>query len=417
MAFWPLFFGLGMIGLNVGMQSSLLGVRASMENFNDISTGLMMSGYYAGFFVGAIYIPGIITKVGHIRTFGAFGSLVSAAILIQAHYVDPWTWTLMRLITGFSIMAICLVAESWLNADSDNTSRGALLSLYTLVIYAGSGMGQFCLNLGDPGGYELFVLISVIASLSLIPILLTATRSPSFSAPDKIKIATLYRLAPLGIIGGLLNNIINAMLLGMGAVYASKIGLPLAQISLFMAVMLFSGVLLLWPIGKISDRVDRRIVILICALVGGSISTIAAMFDISQGWPLLLAIGLIGGFCLPIYSLCIAHTNDYLTPEQTVSAAATMLLVAGIGLASGPLLTAYCMQWLGPEGFFWGLAIPCAILAVITAWRIVKRAPVSEEMRSEITVCAPASVAPALEPQFVESEEETEVATPDHPRL
>jgi len=409
LSFWPLFFGLGMIGLNSGMQSSLLGIRASLENFNDISTGLMMSSYFAGYFIGAIYIPGIIIKVGHIRTFGAFGSLVSTAILVHAYFVDPWTWSLMRFITGISMMAIYLVAESWLNADSTNETRGMILSFYTLIVYAGCGMGQFFLNLGNPAGYELFVIISIIASLSMIPILLTATRTPSFSVPDKIRVVDLYKVAPLGVLGSLFNNCINAMLLGMGAVYATKIGLTLPQTSLFMAIMLFSGVLLLWPIGKISDRIDRRIMIFTCSLIGTSCAVIGALFCTANGPLLLLVIALIGGFCLPLYSLCIAHTNDYLSPEQTVSAAATILLIAGIGLVTGPIVTATFMKFFGSQGFFWSLALPCGAIVVITAWRIFKRAPATDDMRSELTICAPASVVPVMELQTTDANEDPDV--------
>jgi len=377
MSFWPLFFGLGMIGFNIGMQNSLLGIRASMENFSIMSTGLMMSGYFAGYFAGAIYIPNIIAKVGHIRTFGAFGSVTSMVILIHAYFVDPFVWTLMRFISGVSMMAIFLVAESWLNADSSNNIRGTVLSLYVMVLYAGYGSSQFCLNLGNPAESELFVMISIVASLSMIPMLLKQTHTPCFSVVDKIKIVELYKISPLGVLGNLFNNVINSMLLAMGAVFASQIGLSLSDISLFMAAMLFSGVLFLWPIGKLSDLVDRRIIIFACALLGAVCAVIGALYCHTNSALLFVIIALLGGFCLPIYSLCLAHMNDSLSPEQFVSAGATMSLVAGVGLVSGPFLTALFLRVLGSQGFFWGITAPCGVLTLFTAWRICRYPPVS----------------------------------------
>ncbi len=397
---WPLFLGLGLIGLGVGMQGSLLGVRAALERFDTTVTGLIMSGYYIGFFVGSLRVPEIIKRVGHIRTFGALASLASTAILVHAVYINPWVWTAMRFVTGFSIIGIWLVAESWLNAESTNQTRGSLLSFYMLVVFMGIGGGQFLLNLGNPTSYELFTLISILVSLAVIPILVTATKAPPFHAPQTVKIKQLYALAPLGTVGSLLINGCYAMIFGMGAVYATEIGLSVREVSLFMGALIFSGVLFQWPVGKISDRMDRRLIIIGCSLLAALCAVVAALNGGEGSWPLFLLAALFGGFCLPLYSLCAAHTNDYLASDQMVAANATLLLVGGIGAVVGPLFTAFFMKQFGPQGFFWSLALPCGGTGVFAAWRITRRAPAPVEERSEFVIRAPTPIGATLDAEL-----------------
>ena len=401
---WPLFLGIGLIGLGVGMQGSLLGVRASLEGFDTTITGLIMSGYYIGFFVGSICVPAIIKQVGHIRTFGAMASMASTAILVHAVYVNPWVWMAMRFVTGFSIIGIWLVAESWLNAESTNQTRGSLLSFYMLVVFLGIGGGQFLLNLGDPKSYELFTLISILVSLAVIPILITATKAPQFHAPKAVKIKQLYALVPLGVVGSFLINGCYAMIFGMGAVYATEIGMSVREVTLFMGSLIFSGVLFQWPIGKYSDRVDRRLVIIGCSLFATLSAVVAALSGVDGSWLLFLFASLYGGFCLPLYSLCSAHVNDNLSADQMVAANATLLLVGGLGSVGGPLLSALFMAQLGSQGFFWGLALPSAGIGAFAAWRIQRRAPVSAEERSVYTVRAPTPIGATFDAQI---EEET----------
>ncbi len=401
---WPLFLGLGLIGLGVGMQGSLLGVRAALENFDTAITGMIMSGYYIGFFVGSLRVPAIINRVGHIRTFGALASMASTAILVHAVYINPWVWTAMRFVTGFSIIGIWLVAESWLNAEATNETRGSLLSFYMLVVFFGIGGGQFLLNLGDPTSYELFTLISILVSLAVIPILVTATKAPSFHAPEAVKIKQLYALVPLGFVGSLLINSCYAMIFGMGAVFATEIGLSVREVSLFMGTLIFSGVLFQWPVGKMSDRVDRRLIIIGCSLLAALCAVIAAFTGVESSWSLFLLASLFGGFCLPLYSLCAAHTNDHLSSDQMVGANATLLLVGGVGAVVGPLFTALFMEQLGPKGFFLSMAMPCGGIGAFAAWRITRRGPVPVDERSEFTVRAPTPIGATFDADMLEDD-------------
>lgn len=394
---WPLFFGLALIGLGIGMQGSLLGIRASLENFDALNTGMVMAGYYVGYFAGSLYCPSIIVRVGHIRTFGALASLASAAVLVHAVFVNPWVWAAMRFITGFSVIGIYLVAESWLNAQATNQSRGSILSFYMLVVLLGFGAGQFLLNLGDPASFELFICISLLVSLALIPILLSATRAPDFHAPSAIGIKKLYRLAPLGVVGSLLVNCCYAMIFGMGAVYATDIGLSVREVALFMGTLICSGALWQWPLGKLSDRVDRRIIISSCSLLAALFAGIGALGGSEEIGSLFIIAAFFGGLVLPLYSMCAAHANDFVSSDQTVAANATLMLIGGLGAVAGPLITGLAMYFLGPPGFFWSLVLPCGGIGIFAAWRIGQRPPAPFEERSKYALRSPMLIGILLE--------------------
>lgn len=378
---WPLYLGLAIIGLSMGAQHSLLGVRATLEGFDSLSTGLLMSGYYIGNFSGALLVPRLIKAVGHIRTFGALASLASIAILAHAAFVDPTAWTLMRFTTGFSFIGIFLVAESWINAEATNLNRGTMLSLYSFSVFGGAAAGQFLLELADPTGFELFALISVLISFALIPMLSSPIKSPSYSRPVKINLRELFPLAPLGVVGCTLAICMQSMIFGMGAVYATSAGLTLREVALFMSTFVFSGVVTLYPMGRISDRIDRRIMILICSAGSATCAVLGLLNGGNTSAALFLIAAALGSFSIPIYSLCAAHTNDQLSSEQAVGTAATLLFIGGIGSIAGPLVSAASMKILGNHGFFFSLLFPSVSIALLAFWRILQ--PTSAKVRTQ----------------------------------
>ncbi|WP_324734079.1 MFS transporter [Pseudomonas paeninsulae] len=367
---WPLFFGLGVIGLCIGAQGSLLGIRAELEGFDTLATGLLMSAYYLGFLLGSLRAPAIIQRVGHVRAFGALTALASMTILVHSVIVDPWTWGVMRLLTGFAVSAIYVVAESWLNQAADNRTRGQLLSLYMITMLAGLSGGQFLLNVSDPRSFELFTLISILISLAAIPILVTATPMPAFAAARPVGIVTLYRVAPTGLVGSFLINACYAMALGMGAVYASRMGMRVSEISLFIAVLLIGGMLMQWPLGKLSDRMDRRTVIAGAAFAALIFAVASALVGVSGGVGYLLLALLFGGSCFPLLALYLALTNDQLEADQAVGASSALLLVGGVGASIGPFMVSLAMDSWGPSSFFWSLA---AMAGLMTAHAVYKR--------------------------------------------
>lgn len=394
---WALFLGMGLIMLGNGLQGTLLGVRASIEGFGTSVTGIIMSGYFIGLILGCRFVPRIVGRVGHIRTFGALASLASTSILVQAIFISPGVWWLMRLVTGFAYAGLYVVAESWINEAADNGTRGKLLSVYMLVSLGGLSGGQLLLNLSSPSSFELFVLVSLLISLALIPILLSVARAPQFDLLESISIAQLYRVSPLGVFGMFVSGLIYGAILGMGAVYAADIGLSVKDISLFMGALILGGFLFQYPLGWLSDALGPIKVIMISCLAGVFVC-IGAMFASGEGIVLYTVAAVSGGLAMPLYSLCSVHTNNYLTPTQMVAASGTLVLVSGIGATVGSPLTAFAMDYFGSDAFFGSLGSMLAIVGLFAMWRFFQRPEVVAEEQGDFVVMVSSPMTAALNP-------------------
>ncbi len=400
---WALFLGLGLIMLGNGLQGSLLGLRASIEGFGVASTGLVMSGYYIGLLIGATMVPKFVARVGHIRSFGAMASLASTSILVHVVFVDPWIWWAMRFITGFAYAGLFIVAESWLNDASENETRGQMLSFYMLVTLGGMAGGQFMLNIASPSSYELFVLISVLISMAVIPILLSVSKAPDFNTSESVNVFQLFKVSPLGVAGMAMTGVMLGAMFGMGAVYAANVGLSVREVSFFMGAMVLGGVALQYPIGRLSDVLNRRQVIIATCAGGAVAAFIAAGIGspaVGQGWHLYLAIAVIGGLATPLYALCVAHTNDYLTPGQMVAASSTLVLAVSLGSALGAPLTALAMETLGAHWFFHTIGIAMVSLCLFAIWRSIRRGVVASEEVGDFVIMAPTPMAATLNPDI-----------------
>ena len=373
---WALLLGIALIMLGNGLQGTLLGVRATLEGFGTGVTGLVLTGYFVGFLCGSLIVPRLLANVGHIRVFAALASLASAATLLHTVFVTPLTWGVIRVVTGFCFAGLYVVAESWINDAATNRTRGQLLSVYMIMVFGGMGSGQLLMNLYDPRGFELFVLVSVLISFALIPITLSVGRAPPFEAPESIAARTLFRASPLGVSGAFLIGIAHSALFAMGPVYATEIGLSVEQVSLFVAAALFGGLVLQWPIGWLSDRFDRRKVIVALAWVATGASLVAGAAGAGSYMVLVVSTALLGGMSLPLYSLCGAHINDHLTPRQIVAASATLVLIGGFGLTMGPSLAAAIMQLSGPPGMFWLVTFVHGCIGAFGLYRMIRREPV-----------------------------------------
>lgn len=361
---WALLLGVGLLMLGNGLQGSLLGVRAAEESFGNTVTGLVMSAYFVGFLAGSTLTPRKLRDVGHIRVFAALASITSIAILVHVMFIDPWVWAAMRLMTGFAYAGLYVVTESWLNGHASNHLRGRLLAFYMVISYLGMGGGQLLLNVADPSGILLFLIVSILMSLALVPILLSYTPQPDTSQPEAMNLLRLYRLSPLGTLGCLLTGIANGTVFGMGAVFAANHGLETHQIAAFMGAFILGGALFQWPLGKLSDKTDRQWVILIVAALATAFSLAGLLFDQGASHALTLLGVLLGGTTLTLYSLFLACANDVLTPQQTVSASSSLVLALGIGAILGPLSTGLLMDLLGSAGFLWDLALIHALIVV-----------------------------------------------------
>ena len=370
---WTLLLGIALIMMGNGLQGTLLGLRATLEGFPIATTGLVMTGYYVGFVAGSFVVPKLVKNVGHIRVFAALASIASGAVLLHALLVQPLAWTLFRVITGFCFAGLYVVTESWLNDAATNETRGQLLSVYMVLVFGGMAGGQFLLLLADPRSFELFIAVSLLVSVALVPIALTASRAPRFDLPSNLGWRELYQISPLGVVGALTVGMAHAAFFGMGAVYANQVGLSVEQLSTFMAAVLIGGMAFQWPIGRLSDRFDRRQVITAVTFVS-AFAALAMVLLGESSLPVRLALIVVfGGSSLPLYALCLAHANDHLAPEQIVAASATMVLVSGVGLCIGPLLAGSFMTAAGPPGLFAFIALAHATVGGFALYRMTRR--------------------------------------------
>ena len=383
---WALFTGYGILMIAHGLQGNLLGVRSVIEEFNFIATGTMMSGYFIGYFIGANMVPKLVNKVGHIRVFAAFASMASLSILIHAVFVNPFIWTLGRFLTGFSIVGIFIVVESWLNDRANNRTRGQVLSTYMFITMMGLALGALLLNFSSPERYEPFILISLLLSIALIPILLTKRKPPKFKKIGAIKVKELYKISPFGTVGMFCTGFIHSSLFTLAAVYAATINFTVFEISLLLFLITISGGIFQWPIGYYSDRHDRRISIIGCAFFG---ALFCALLIISSGASLanmylattigmdkimfFVFVTLYAGMAIPMFTLNLAYVNDFIPKEKFVAAGGGLQIIFGLGAMGGPILCSVFMNTYGANGFFVYLFIFHMIIGLFGMYRMTRR--------------------------------------------
>lgn len=352
-----------------GLFSTLIGVRSGAEGYATETVGLIMSAYFGGQIAGVFWCRRVIRQVGHIRAFAAFAASVSVLPLGHAYLVDPWAWAAFRFAGGGSLVGLIMVAESWINERADNANRGQVLSFYMIAYYAALGGGQFLLIVGDPTTASLFVLASALFSIAIVPVALTKTKAPPPVPNVKFSLRDLFRLSPLAVVGTVAAGLTNSSFFGMGPVFATDIGFSLREISWFMGLTIFGGLLLQWPLGRLSDKMDRRRV-----MVGISLLIISGSFGLvftahaEHIWVLAYAV-LFGGGAYTLYPMCAAHANDKLTPEQRVNAAGGLLIIYGLSAAAGPSLAAVVMGNIGPEGLYLQVIVIQVLLILFAAYR------------------------------------------------
>ncbi|WP_372803206.1 MFS transporter [Paracoccus seriniphilus] len=378
---WTLLFGIGLLMMANGLQGSLLGVRAEVEEFDAAVIGFIMAGFFAGLLAGSLWTPRAVRVVGHVRVFAAMSAIASVAILLHSLFVNEIAWWAIRFVTGFCYAGIFVVAESWLNERAPQQTRGQVLALYLAVTFAGMGSGQFLLNLASSRAADLFMLVSVLISLAVVPLLLRATALPSQEAARRVSLRRLASASPLGVFGVFIAGIANGTVFGMGAVFARRAGFSVVDTSLFMALLILGAALLQWPIGKLSDLMDRRKVITGVTIAAAIACVLATgISDIGSAHAAAL-VALTGGLSLSIHSLSLAHTNDYLDAEELVGASSGLVLTLGAGSVLGPIMVGVALALLGPSGFFLWLALCHVALAVFALWRMIRREamPMSEQ--------------------------------------
>ncbi|MCB2087891.1 MAG: MFS transporter [Sphingomonadaceae bacterium] len=366
-----------MIMVGSGFLSTLIAIRLEQDGASALTIGLAATAYFGGQTIGSLQAPKLIARIGHIRAFSVFVSLFSASSLAYAIVTNAALWTMLRFIDGFVMSGVFVCLESWLNRQASPTTRSTILASYMIVLYGGQAGGQFLLNLNDIAPSLPFMLSAILLSLAVLPVALTRMEQPAVEKLAPFSPRRLYSASPLGIVGTIATGGMLGAFYALGAVYVSRTGMGLSQVALFTSIVIAGGVALQWPLGMLSDRLDRRKVILGCfAMV---VALCAALYAVAGLAFATIALGaLFGGFTFALYPLCVAHSNDHLEEDERVGASGGLVLAYSVGALVGPMLGSAGMLLLGPGGLFAMIGAIAFGAFLFGLWRLAQSAPVPE---------------------------------------
>ncbi len=403
LAAWPLFAGLALIMAGNGLQGTLLGLRASYEDFGTFSIGIIMSLYYAGYLFGSVSAPRLVQSVGHIRVFTAMTALASITILLHGVFLNPVIWMAVRIITGFSFAALYIVVESWINKMATMQTRGRMLAIYLIVHYSALAAGQFLLYIAPPETIQPFILTSVLISLAALPIALSNRPGPKIEALEPFSLKDLFRVSPLGFVGVFLSGAAVGVLFSLTPVFGTKTGMSTEEIAAFMAVFIVGGIFGQFPLGMLSDKIGRRkTIIFVCS--AAFLTGILCFLATGNGMAFYAFFFFFGFLGLSVYPLCNAYTFDHLKPEQYVSASGALILVNGAGAVSGPVLVSALVDIAGPDVFFPAISTFYLACILFGLYRSTRREtiPTAEQERYFTAPARPSTASAVMAAQLVE---------------
>jgi MFS family permease len=406
-----LLIGSALLLLAGGLQGLLLPLRGSFEGFSDSSLGLLGTGWAIGYIGGCLLTPVIVSRVGHIRSFGAFCSLASIVVLLNLVFMTPWAWIPLRALSGFCFAGTAMVVESWLNERANPETRGRIFGIYTMINLGATTAGQMLLTLGDPAGFLFFVVGAMVYSCALLPTALSTAAAPQPLSQVRLDIRSLWRNSPVAVIGVFLVGISNSAFGTLGAVYGRQVGLSVSSIATMMSVALLAGALIQIPIGVLSDRIDRRMVLIGIAVVGCLLGAALTFGGTLSPLAIIALVGAFGGMIYSMYPVIVAHANDHSPPGEFLKTSGGLLVLFGVGSVVGPLLAAVMMTMTRPQGLFAVTSAAHALIIGFSIWRMTQRAPVAQgekedfvAMASGVRFSTPETL--ALDPR-AEDEEET----------
>lgn len=378
----PLLVTAGILIGGNGLQGTFIALRASHEGFSTSLIGFVGAGYSIGFAIGCIYVTRVLRAIGHIRTFSAMAAIASASAIAMVLVIDPLFWFAMRLVAGICFASLFATVESWLNASVTNANRARTLSIYRLVDLGSVTAAQYVIPGIGIGGFELFAIAAMALSLSLVPISLADRSSPTVPEAIRFDVKKLWNISPLATVGCIVVGLTNAAFRNLGPIYAHDIGLSVTAIASFMSAGIVGGVVLQYPLGIYSDRLDRRFIILFATFGSALAALYLAFFAGGDEWKNLVGIFVFGAFAMPLYSLCSAHANDHAGEGEHALVSAGMLFFWSCGAIIGPLFASVLLQFFGPQALFLYTAAILLSFMVYTAQRMTARAAVPAEERS-----------------------------------
>lgn len=408
-----LLLGIALLQVASGLQGTLIGLRAAIEDFSMLMIGVFMSMYYAGFLAGARYAPQIIGNIGHARMFAAMASVSSITILFHYISIDPYVWMVMRAVNGFAFAGLFVAAESWLNDMARPRVRGQVVAIYMTIQYLFLALGYNLVNAAEPTEAFLYIMVSILISAALLPVLLTTRKTPRFSAPELFPAKKLFATSRLSAIGAVNMGLTHSIMFTMGVIYLQRLDLAISEIAMLLSVFILAGALSQWPAGALSDRGDRRIVI--CGLSLLSAASMAGLGyfikdNLFLGGVFIAGYGI---FFLPLYAMILAYMNDKLKPSQMVAASGTLYIFYGVASVIGPLLCAFFMKYFGNNAFTSCMAVLHFMLGVYTLWRIKvsEAVPAAEQGTYLPAMRVPVGVTPLLR-SMIKTAQETMTITP-----
>ncbi len=396
LATWGLFAGLTFLLISAGSYSTLLGIRAELENLPTIISGGITTAYYAGFLIGSWYSLRALKQVGHIRVYAALASLLSASTIVTGLFDSPVLWIIMRISTGFCFAGLYVIAESWLNGLAENHFRGRLLAIYNLVTIGAYGVGQLLVFNFDARNISGYAFAAIVASLAVIPVAISEqAATPEIENHVHVSLRDLAKIVPTGFGTILLVGLAHGGILGMAVIHATREGLSVGRVGFLIAALQIGGMTLTWPISSASDDIDRRIIGLLCCLAVITLSAVMLSQPTSNNWTVLLLF-LIGGFSFPLYAVGGAYTNDWVSPEQMGAAASQLVTLYGLGAMIGPLVAAPFLDIIGAQGFAWSIISLHMLILLFLIYRIrAWHAPVTTKHWDDVSFHGRAFFIPA----------------------
>ncbi|MGA7965888.1 MAG: MFS transporter [Gammaproteobacteria bacterium] len=378
-----LLLGITILVTGMGLLGSLLGVRATLAHFPGWELGLVMSGYFAGFVIGCFLCPVLIRRVGPIRTFAALAAIAASATLAHALAVNPWSWLALRLMTGTAMVGLYMVTESWLNATVPRAYRGRVFGFYVMLTLVAMAAGQLLFMVAPATGPTLFLIAGMLIVFGLVPVTATRLEQPELVNAPNLPPWRLVRRVPFAVVATFLSGLATGAFWGLGSAFATRIGLDSHGVGVFVISVIAGGVLAQWPLGRLSDRVGRRRV-LIGASAGGAIfALLLAAVTHGPEWALLIFAFGFGAMALSLYALAVAHMNDLLEPHEVLAATQGLLLITGVGAACGPLIAGTLFDVSGARGLPYFLAGVLVVLALFGILRSFQRAVPTPAEQSE----------------------------------